>query len=369
VTVSAHEVQPAVADVRLGADEATMTLRLSLEPIIAGIDLTAVSDTNESPLAGTYDRLRALPPDALEQAFREVWPTVAEQFRLSAGDMPLSPDIASIDIPEVGNTALRRDSTLTLTVPLPDDDSPVVVGWDQQLGGLILRQVGAEGDSYEAYLTNGTLSDPMPRTGVAEQGLGGTILRYVVSGFDHIIPKGLDHILFVLGLFFYALAWRPLLWQVTAFTAAHTVTLALATTGVVSIPESGLWIVETIIAASIVYVAVENIFGPERKTIGWGRIGVVFGFGLLHGLGFASVLSDFGLDNYFVASLISFNVGVELGQLAVIAIAFLLLGLPFGRKPWYRRAIAIPCSAVIAAIGTYWVLNRIGFVGDLPLLT
>lgn len=160
----------------------------------------------------------------------------------------------------------------------------------------------------------------------------------------------------MLGLFFFSLRLSPLLWQVTAFTLAHTVTLALASTGVVSVPAS---IVEPLIAASIVYVAVENIFGGKGQ-IGWSRIALVFGFGLLHGLGFASVLGDVGLpDGRFVVALIGFNIGVELGQLAVIAAAFVLLALPFGRREWYRQVIAIPASLAIAGIGAWWTFERV----------
>ncbi|SFJ70281.1 HupE / UreJ protein [Jannaschia pohangensis] len=365
VTVSAHEVQPSVSDVIITESEVTITLTTAIEPLIAGLNLDEITDTNDSPLAGFHDRLRALPPAELSTALTEAWPGIAEQITLRAGDTDLPIVLGEIDIPDVGDVEVRRDSSLTLTADLPDDGTPVVFGWDASLGGLIVRQGDGE-SSYDAYLTGGAMTDAMPREGVAEQTLGQVIARYVVSGFDHIIPKGLDHILFVLGLFFYALAWRPMLWQVTAFTAAHTVTLALATLGYV---QPTMWIIETLIALSIVWIAVENVIGGPKKEIGWPRIAVVFGFGLLHGLGFASVLSEFGLGQHFVASLISFNIGVEIGQLAVIATAFLLLGLPFGSKPFYRKAIVIPGSLIIAAIGTYWVFNRIGLVGDLPYLT
>jgi hypothetical protein len=175
-----------------------------------------------------------------------------------------------------------------------------------------------------------------------------------VIGFEHILPKGLDHILFVLGLFFLSLNWRPLLFQVTAFTLAHTVTLALGMLGILRLSPG---IVEPLIAASIVYVGVENIL--MRGLSPW-RPAIVFAFGLLHGLGFASVLGEIGLESgRFVSGLIGFNIGVELGQLSVIAIAFVLLALPFGRKPWWRNRIAIPASAVIAAIGAYWFFERI----------
>ena len=365
-TAAAHEVQPAVADVKIDAERVTITLTTAIEPLVAGIDLGSVADTDESPLADRNDALRALSPEDLAAALTEAWPGIAGDITLRAGDTDLVPDLGDITVPPVGDVEIRRDSTFTLTADLPAGEDPVTFGWDASLGGLIVRQVVAEGEGYSDYLTNGALSEPMPRTGTVQEDLGSVIVRYVVSGFDHIIPKGLDHILFVLGLYFYALAWRPLLWQVTAFTAAHTVTLALAATGTVTIPGS---IVEPLIAASIVFVALENIWSKGRTTITWGRIAVVFGFGLLHGLGFASVLADFGLGDNFVAKLISFNVGVEIGQLAVIAVAFLLFGLPFGSKPWYRRGIAVPGSLVIATVAAYWVLNRVGILGDLPYLT
>ena len=98
--------------------------------------------------------------------------------------------------------------------------------------------------------------------------------------------------------------------------------------------------------------------GGVVPEVSWARVGVVFGFGLLHGLGFASVLAEFGLGRDLVPSLLAFNVGVELGQLAVIAFAALLVGLPFGRERWYRLAIANPASGVIGAVGLYWFLER-----------
>ena len=175
---------------------------------------------------------------------------------------------------------------------------------------------------------------------------------YIPVGFDHIVPKGLDHILFVLGLFFLSARLGPLFWQISAFTLAHTVTLALGALGWVSVSGA---IVEPLIAASIVFVAVENIFSKGLSP--W-RPAIVFGFGLLHGLGFASVLGEFGLPTgQFIPALIGFNVGVEVGQLAVIAVAFSLVGW-FVRKDWYRTAISIPASLAIAAVGVWWVIER-----------
>lgn len=349
----AHEVQPAVADVTLEGGRITMELAASLEPMIAGVNLDGLGNTNASPLSDEVDRLRALDPAALEAAFRDWWPEMQKQLTVTAGDSPVEMRLDGVEIPPAGNAELPRLSRLRLSGALPPGGAPVTIGWTPRLGALVLRQMGAGPEAYTGYLTGGARSDPIPRSGATAQGWAGAFLDYVPVGFDHIVPKGLDHILFVLGLFFLSMRMRPLLWQVTAFTVAHTVTLALASLGLVSVPSG---VVEPLIAASIVYVGVENVL--TRGLSPW-RPAVVFGFGLLHGLGFASVLSDVGLGTgHFVARLIGFNVGVELGQLTVIAVAFLLVGYWFGRKPWYQRYVANPVSIAIALVGTFWLVER-----------
>jgi hypothetical protein len=354
---AAHEIRPAVADVSVGATEVRIALRVVLEPMVAGIDAGEFQDTNDSPLAGHHDRLRALPPAELEAAFRAAWPGIRARITLLAGETPVAPELRAVSVPEVGDPALPRDSRLELVAQLPPDGTPVRFGWAAALGPVAVRQAEGGADAYAALLSGGATSEPLPRTGVVTETAGATFARFVVAGFEHIVPKGLDHILFVLGLYFYALAMRPLLAQVTAFTLAHTVTLGLASAGIVAVPAT---IVEPLIALSIVFVAVENVVGGR---LGWTRVAVVFGFGLLHGLGFASVLQDVGLEaGRFAVGLIGFNVGVEIGQLAVILAAFLLLGLPFGRQAWYRRAIAVPASLAIAAIGAWWTAERLGLV-------
>ena len=178
-------------------------------------------------------------------------------------------------------------------------------------------------------------------------------LLFVKAGIEHIVPKGLDHILFVLGLFFSSLILGSLLWQVTAFTLAHTITLALAALGFMQVPGN---IVEPLIALSIVWVAVENcIFKQTNK---W-RPFIVFGFGLLHGLGFASVLSEYGLPKGgLVPSLLAFNIGVELGQLLVLVTAALLVWV-IRNKSWYRQRVQIPASLMIALVGLFWFVERV----------
>ena len=177
--------------------------------------------------------------------------------------------------------------------------------------------------------------------------------QYLRLGYTHILPDGLDHILFVIGLFLLSPKLTPLLAQVTAFTVAHSMTLALSIYGVVSLTSR---IVEPLIALSIAYVAVENLVTRELKP--W-RVALVFMFGLLHGLGFAGVLHDLGLPREeFLTALVTFNLGVEGGQLTIIAAAF-AIAAPFMRKGWYRRRVVIPASIAIAAAGAYWTLVRV----------
>src|SRR6185436_10418310 len=132
------------------------------------------------------------------------------------------------------------------------------------------------------------------------------------------VPLGLDHILFVLGMFLLSPRLKPVLSQVTAFTLAHSITLGLAMYGVLALSPR---IVEPLIALSIAWIAVENLTTTTLRP--W-RIAVVFGFGLLHGMGFAGVLHELGLPRAeFLPALVSFNVGVECGQLLVIGVAYL----------------------------------------------
>ena len=340
----------------MSADGLDLYVEWILEAPIAGLDLEGVADTNEAEGAEDYDRLRALEPDALREAFDAAWPELREKITVRAGDAPLDLTVAEVTVPEVGDVELARTSTVHLTAPLPEGDAPLVIGWAGDLGPLVVRQRNVDG-GYAGYLVSGALSDPIPRVGATEQSAGAAFLDYTGVGFDHIVPKGLDHILFVLGLFFLSLNIRPLLWQVTAFTLAHTVTLALGALDIVRISPD---IVEPLIAASIVYVAVENLLVRELHP--W-RPAIVFGFGLLHGLGFASVLQDFGLgSSHFIPKLIGFNVGVEIGQLTVIATAFLVLAIAFGNHYWWRRRIAAPVSVAIALVAAFWVLERTGVI-------
>lgn len=180
---------------------------------------------------------------------------------------------------------------------------------------------------------------------------------YLKLGFSHIIPNGSDHILFVTGLCLLSTRLKTILWQATAFTVAHSITLALSMKNIIVAPGA---VVEPVIALSIVFVAVENLILTQLKV--W-RILLVFMFGLIHGMGFASALNEIGLpSNQFFTSILSFNAGVEIGQITVIAVVYFLVMIPFRNKNWYRPRIVYPLSICIALVSAYWTVQRVFFM-------
>jgi len=180
------------------------------------------------------------------------------------------------------------------------------------------------------------------------------LLYYLKLGYHHIIPAGMDHILFVSALCLLSNKIKTILWQATAFTVAHSVTLALSMKNIIVVPTA---ITEPIIAMSICFVAIENILFSELKA--W-RILVVFMFGLIHGMGFASALNEIGLPpGKFYTSILAFNGGVELGQITIIAILFSSVVAFWGNKSWYRWRIVYPLSAIIFIIAGYWTIARV----------
>ena len=352
VAAVAHEVTPTIGDLQVDGTVMTLELRLNAEALLAGIDLDGLDDTNNSDQGAVYDDLRRLEPDVLSERFEPFAEEWVQQIGLDVAG-PAAFEVAAFRPGPLGDTRIARVSDLILTAQVPALARDAVLHWPDGAGALILRQQGVEAP-FTGYLAGGEASPPIPLDGGVDTTGWQVFVDYIPVGFEHIVPLGLDHILFVLGLFFLGTAWRTLLWQVSAFTLAHTVTLALGAVGWVQVPAS---IVEPLIAASITYVAVENIWLGHLTR--WRPV-VIFAFGLLHGLGFASVLGDFGLPRgQFFPALIGFNVGVEFGQLTVIAFAFLAVGIWFGNKPWYRKVIAIPASAIIALVGAWWFVERV----------
>ena len=183
------------------------------------------------------------------------------------------------------------------------------------------------------------------------------VQTYLKLGYQHIILLGFDHILFILCVFFLNTNLKKIILQASMFTIAHSITLGLAMYGIIKPPAN---IIEPLIALSIVFLALENIYFTEVKP--W-RLVVVFCFGLVHGMGFANALSGLGMPSYaFGQALVSFNVGVELGQLTIIMIMYLLVSRQFSKNIWYRRRIVVPASLVIAFVAAYWTIERIFLV-------
>ncbi len=416
--LAAHEVLPTIGDMELIDGQLTFSLEGNFESIVAGIDLDGLEDTEAAPEAAVYDSLRALEPDAFGSEFTANWPQMGQSIEVLVDGVAVPLELNAITVPEVGDVEVVRQSTLQFSASVSEGAETMQINWPAEYGVLVLRQMGVEA-GWDGYLSGGGLTDPVSLSGGDAMTPWEAFFQFIPVGVEHIVPLGLDHILFVLGLFFLSVRMGPLLWQVTAFTAAHTVTLALATLGYVTIPDEYMWIVESIIAASIVYVAVENIFTDGLNP--W-RPAIIFGFGLLHGLGFASVLQAYGLpDGSVLPALLGFNIGVELGQLLCIAIAFIIvvtamrtsedgkvnrtaawaymavaiLVVPLAIIPisamgpdaveaylpllfmiaalaglsaascaverfeTYRHMVAMPASIGIALIGAYWVVERV----------
>jgi hypothetical protein len=356
-----QEMRPAVAHLvighsaqyRLPDDQYLLALVANMEAVLAGI-AALPAGADPTPAIAEYERLRALPPEELRQLIEAQAAGYLDGIRLAFDGTRVHPELIGINVPPVSDLEYSRRTTLLLVGTVPPDATEVTFSYPARHGGSVLRV--DEGERLDAvWLGAGQPSMPYALgQGFRQQTFADVLLRYSALGFTHILPKGLDHILFVLGLFLLSTRVRTLLAQVTAFTVAHTLTLALAVYGIVSLPRS---VVEPLIAASIAYVAVENILTP--KLMPW-RTLVVFGFGLLHGLGFAGVLQEVGLPRaQLLPALASFNVGVELGQLAVIALAFVVTGIVGRDEPWYRPRVAIPASATIAVVGVFWTVQRL----------
>jgi hypothetical protein len=359
----AHPAMIAAANATFGRD-GRVHITLTFDALAYALNDTPQRISNEP-----MDQLLDGPASELEAALADAKDRFEHSFAISADGKPIP--ISSMKFPGTADVTAWKRSAGSARLPvmlecsvdaqIPSATRSVVFRFPEVLGQLVLtvQRPRSEATSFalEAGMASPAVAIDLPQDGgkptSSQPERFAAAARYVVFGFEHILPRGLDHILFVLGLFFLGTRMRPLLWQVTAFTVAHSLTLALSLYGVVRLPSS---VVEPLIAASIAFVAVENLFTAELKP--WRPL-VVFGFGLVHGLGFAGVLTSAGLPrSEFVPALLCFNIGIELGQLTVIAAAMLLLGW-FRSREWYRGAVVIPASLLIAAVGLAWMIQRI----------
>lgn len=355
---AAHEIKPIVIDASLEDNTSLQwVMRLNLEASLAGIDAEH-DDTDDDPNTQTYNRLRALKAAELQVEFEERTADWAAGFVIQdETGTALQNTVVSVVVEPASDESVARDTLITVVTDLPVTSSSWLWQWQNSYAATIVRYNDSNDPAQNvAHFVN--VGDLSPEIRVREPQIktpsAVTFLNFIKLGFVHILPKGLDHIVFVLGIVLLLPLLKPVALQVTLFTVAHSLTLGLAMFGTLALPAT---FVESCIALSIVYIGFDNL---RPQTIGVLRMVVVFGFGLLHGLGFANVLSDLNTNNSSpLLSLAGFNVGVELGQLLVVALFFLTIGLWTRNQPWYGKIVRVPLSLALSAVGLWWFFERI----------
>jgi hypothetical protein len=344
--LSAHDLERTTVHLTLDAD-GTFALRLAHDPAWLVLRLER--------FAGSSGRAAPGDPAARDAQLREWAPAMIDRVVLWVDGQEVRPVTVEYGPPPAevppGEYAL---ASYTLRGQMPPGARALRWYYGLVVDPYPLTLTLADGSETTEWVQGDAWSTALPLGGpFAPPSRLTRLWQYVTLGFIHILPRGLDHILFVLGLFLLSARLRPVLVQVTTFTVAHSATLALSLYGLMSLPSA---VVEPLIALSIVYVAVENL--RTRALTPW-RIALVFAFGLLHGLGFAGVLSALHLPRAdFAVALLGFNVGVEVGQLTVIAMAALAVGW-WRERGWYHRRVVVPASLAIAVVGAYWTVSRV----------
>ena len=360
-TSIAHEIKPSIADFTYDQSYLNFEVRLNAELILSNIDASNVSNTNSSPLTEIYDRYRLLNKKDLENSILESWKDISSNIYIKINNKLKKIDLIQIDTQDVKNFKISRDTLISFRVLLNQKSENFTFKWIKNYGPIIIREnnyLKLEDELVTEYLQSGTESDLIFFKENNFRSIFTSFTKFFVLGIQHIIPKGLDHILFIFGLFLFSSSLNKLIKQITIFTIAHSITLIFVSLSLIKINPQ---IVEPIIALSIVYVGLENIFKNYIKV--YMRYVVILFFGLLHGLGFALVLSDIGFrSSKLFLNLISFNIGIEIAQISIILILYLLVGIKFASNKYYRIAFQIPFSILIASIGFYWLFERIDFL-------
>jgi hydrogenase/urease accessory protein HupE len=335
---SAHQINLTQARIAIGPERV-----VTVEIAIKGSDLDRVAGTDVFDAATGLVRADALAASATpitRYVVRHAVVLGENEARCRAGAAAVSADDDGVLVRvQWSCTAVADPLTYRSTVLTESDPSA--------------RQIVLIGNS-EQSLLDASQTD-VALTGDTATGLGAIILSYVSAGIEHIFI-GYDHIAFLVAIVLWARRLPPVIKIVTAFTLAHSLTLSLAVLDIIRIPSA---IVEPAIAASIVYVAAENFLSRDIER----RWRITFFFGLIHGLGFAGALREFGLPTGALApALASFNIGVEIGQIGIVSMALpALLGLDrlFAAAVAPRAApLVYTLSAAIGGLGCYWFLMR-----------
>ena len=254
--VFSHELKPSIANFQFIEKDNKLNFKLSiqlnLEAILANID-PSHSDTDESKNSDYYNSLRKLPTEQLLDVFKKSLINFKDNIFLTQNELKIPFKIDNVQIDRIGDLKLSRKTLIQISGSNIDKNN-LQFGWIKDYGPVILRVSNPQKEIvYTEYLKINSVSKNFSITKNKDQNLFAEIYNYLTIGFLHIVPKGLDHILFVIGLFLFSPKFKPLLIQVSAFTLAHTITIFLGVLNILSISPQ---IVEPIIALSIAYVAI-----------------------------------------------------------------------------------------------------------------
>ncbi|HEY4042593.1 MAG TPA: HupE/UreJ family protein [Rhodopila sp.] len=345
---AAHQVNLSIARVTIGADRV-----VDVDIAMKGSDVDRAAETN------VYDAKTGLVhPDALAEASAKVADYVAGHSAVLAAVGACRSDHGAVS-PDGDGVVIHMRWSCAGTSGRLHYRSTVLVDTEPNARQVVLVRNGSETaqDLLDADRTESVLTEEMQPSTAHVIGL------YLAAGVEHILI-GYDHIAFLIAIVLWARRLWPVVKLVTAFTLGHSVTLSLAALDIVRIPSS---IIEPAIAASIVFVAAENFFSHDVQK----RWRDTFAFGLVHGFGFASALQEFGIPkSALIPALASFNIGVEIGQIAIVSIVVPVLiwfdrlarsPVRAGEDPVRPRIAVYTLSAVIVMLGSYWFLERTVF--------
>ena len=352
----AHEIKPAVVEFNKIENHISIVLTFNAEAFLANIDASVHKETKNSSNSKIYDELRLLSEEILKERVFKSKDQITNSIFIKTSEKTLNLKVVEIDVLEEKDIEKVRFTKIYFKTDNQIIETPITFSAKKIFGPLIFKNFS--NIDTDTQKPQSQWIKPGNQTNQIEiiketTNFPNLLISGIWNGILNIIQYGFDHILFVLGLFFFSHKLKPLFIQVTTFTIAHSITLILGGLGYVTISPV---IVEAIIAASIIWIGVENLF---RKSMNISRIGVIFCFGLLHGLGFASMFKVIGLEgtDYFL-NLLSFNVGIELGQIITLLPLIILIPL-FNRLSWYRILIAIPASIIIALFGADMFIDRV----------
>lgn len=362
-------INPALAEISIKSDNSVqLELSFNAEAILS--DSSLYQNSKNSPNSDYYDELRASPPEQIEQLFKQRLKVFLTQLSLVFDKQNAQLSLVSFFVPDIGYQGRPRVSKLIISTRLKQAPNTLLWQYPKQYGDSAYRYEFYQKEQYNWSSWQWVRANQSPKiielNNANPPNTWSIFKQYSTIGFLHIMPKGLDHILFMLGIALLALSWRKLLLLVSIFTLAHSATLALAVYGLINIPAS---IVEPLIALSIAYIGFEVLrqhspINPKQnasqQTYLLRRSVLVFGFGLLHGLGFAVVLNSFDLQTTSLAlSLLGFNIGVELAQAGIVLFVLLLLWLGRYQQNNLKRYFIKPIAILISLVGLVWTIERL----------